>query len=110
MNRSVSLMFGCLVCLLLFAGPLTAAASPAEPEPVHPAAQGVEPEKEGWMFSASLYLWVTGMSGDLMVRGRDVPIDLSFSDLLNATDTLVGLLAFLETEGGCQEISKRRER
>lgn len=96
MNRPVSLLFGCLVCLLLFAGPLAAMASPADSEPVLPAAQGGEPADEGWRFSAGLYLWVTGMSGDLEVRGRDVPIDLSFKDLLDATDTLVGFFGYFE--------------
>jgi hypothetical protein len=96
MNRLTCLLFGCLVCLLLFAEPWAAVASPAEPEPLHPDAQGGEPADEGWMFSASLYLWVTGMSGDLTVGGRDMPIDLSFGDLLNATDTLVGLFGYFE--------------
>jgi hypothetical protein len=92
MKPLVFLMCGCLVCLLLFAGPWVEAASPAEPEPVHAAA----PADKGWTFSASLYLWVTGMSGDLMVRGRDLPVDLSFGDLLDATDTLVGLFGYFE--------------
>jgi hypothetical protein len=96
MNRSVFLLFGCLACLLLFAGPWAAAASPAESEPADSAVPGGEPDDTGWRFTASLYLWVTGMSGDLMVRGRDVPIDLSFSDLLNASDTLVGLFGYFE--------------
>ena len=96
MNRLASLLLGFLVCLFLFAGPWAAGASPAEPEPAHPAAQGGEPEEEDWRFSASLYLWLTGMSGDLMVRGRDVPIDASFSDLVNATDTLVGLFGYFD--------------
>jgi hypothetical protein len=52
------------------------------------------------MFSAGLYLWVTGMSGDLTARGRDIPIDLSFIDLVNATDTLVGLFGYFEGRKG----------
>jgi hypothetical protein len=36
------------------------------------------------------------MSGDLTVRGREVPVDLSFSDLVNASDTLVGLFGYFE--------------
>jgi len=94
LNRLASTLFVCLVSLLLIAEPWAAVATPVEPEPVHPAAQGGESADEGWMFSASLYLWVTGMSGDLGVRGRDIPIDLSFSDLLNATDTLVGFFGY----------------
>ena len=100
MNRLASLLFGGLVCLLISAGPWAAWASPAEPEPVHPAAQGGEPTDEGWTFSAALYLWVTGMSGDLTVRGREVPIDLSFSDLLDASDTLVGFFGYFEGRKG----------
>ena len=30
------------------------------------------------------------------MRGRDIPIDLSFGNLLNATDTLVGLFGYFE--------------
>jgi hypothetical protein len=52
------------------------------------------------MFSAGLYLWVTSMSGDLVVRGRDLPIDMSFIDLVNATDTLVGLFGYFEGRKG----------
>jgi hypothetical protein len=90
MNRFASLLFSCLVCLLLFAGPLAAVASPVESEPVHPAVEGEEPPDTGWTFSAGLYLWLTSMSGDLMVRDRDLSINLSFSDLVNASDTLEG--------------------
>jgi len=96
MKRAVLLLIGCLVGLLLLAGPWAALASPAESAPVHPAAEGGEPAEKGWIFSAGLYLWVTGMSGDLTVRGRDIPIDLSFVDLVNATDTLVGLFGYFE--------------
>ena len=96
MKQPVLILFGSLMCLLLLAGPMGAPASPAEAEPVHPAADGGESPEEGWMFSAGLYLWVTGMSGDLTVRGRDVPIDMSFIDLVNATDTLVGLFGYFE--------------
>ena len=100
MNRPVLVVFSCLVCLLFSAGPLTALASPAESEPVNPAAQGGEPADEGWILSAALYLWVTGMSGDLVVRGREVPIDISFSDLVNASDTLFGLFGYFEARKG----------
>lgn len=100
MNRPVMLLFGCFVCMLLSAGPWAAKASPAEAEPAHPAADGAEHADSGWMFSTALYLWVTGMSGDLRVRGRDIPIDLSFVDLVNATDTLVGLFGYFEGRKG----------
>jgi len=100
MNRPVLVVFGCLVCLFLFTGPSAAVASPAEAAPVPPATDGGEPADTGWMFSAGLYLWVTGMSGDLVVRGRDIPIDLSFVDLVNATDTLVGLFGYFEGRKG----------
>jgi hypothetical protein len=52
------------------------------------------------MFTTGLYMWLTGMSGDLMVRGRDIPIDLSFVDLVNASDTLVGLFGYFEGRKG----------
>jgi len=100
MNRPVLVVFGCLVCLLLFTGPSAVVASPAESDPVPPSADSGDPPDKGWMFSAGLYLWVTGMSGDLTVRGRDIPIDLSFSDLLNATDTLVGFFGYFEGRKG----------
>lgn len=35
-----------------------------------------------------------------MVRGRDVPIDMSFTDLVNASDTLVGLFGYFEGRKG----------
>ena len=56
MNRPTSHLVGCLVFCLLFAGPWSAGASPAEPEPVALVAAGGAPEDEGWMFSAALYL------------------------------------------------------
>ena len=52
MNQPVLILFGSLMCLLLLAGPMGAPASPAEAEPVHPAADGGESPDEGWMFSA----------------------------------------------------------
>ena len=100
MNRLASLVFGLLVALLLFAGPWATVASTAESEPMNPAAEGVEPSDEGWLLSAGLYLWVTGMSGDVTVKGRSLPIDMSFTDLVNATDTLVGVFGYFEGRKG----------
>jgi len=50
-----------------------------------------EPAPEGWRFSIAPYLWATSLNGDVSVRGRTVSVDESFTDILQATDSIIGI-------------------
>ena len=100
MNRSVLLHFSFLSCLLLCVGPWVAVGYPAESVSVTPATAGGEPDDQGWKISAAFYLWLTAMSGDMTVGGKNVPIDISLSDLLDASDHLIGFFGYCELRKG----------
>jgi hypothetical protein len=42
------------------------------------------------------YLWMAGMDGDITVRDQKASVDMSFSDLLDATDAAGSVLAVLQ--------------
>ena len=48
-------------------------------------------DPNAWHVTFTPYLWAAGLYGDVTVRGVDATLDASFVDLLEATDTLVGL-------------------
>lgn len=43
----------------------------------------VVPREDEWEFLLSPYLWAVGIDGDVTVAGSSVPLDLSFSDILD---------------------------
>lgn len=74
---------------LLAASPLLAGttAIPAGPTPVMTTTTD-----DGWEFTLGLYGWGAGLEGDLGVAGFTVPIDFSFSDILDTLDmTAMGM-------------------
>jgi len=40
-------------------------------------------ESDGWKFRITPYLWLMGMDGTTAALGQDVPVDASFSDILD---------------------------
>ena len=38
---------------------------------------------DGWQFAISPYLWMSNIKGDLIVVNQNVPVDVSFSDVLS---------------------------
>ena len=50
------------------------------------SAQSFAARENEWQFIASLYGWMSGMSGDTTVKGVDASIDASFGDVLENLD------------------------
>lgn len=55
------------------------------------SARAEEPPAEGWRFTIAPYLWATALEGDITVRGRKASVDESFIDILQATDSIIGI-------------------
>jgi hypothetical protein len=53
-----------------------------------------------WHVALTPYLWAAGLYGDVTVRGRNAGLSASFVDVLEETDTLVGLQGRLEVTRG----------
>lgn len=54
----------------------------------------------GWEFRITPYGWLPSMKGTQTVRGRTSSVDASFIDVLEKSDTLVGLMADFEARYG----------
>lgn len=50
------------------------------------AAQGQDVESDGWHLSVTPYLWMTGIEGDVTVRGNTADVDVGFDDIWDALD------------------------
>jgi hypothetical protein len=57
-------------------------------------------DPNAWHVTFTPYFWATGLYGDVTVHGADAHLDASFVDLLDNTDTLVGLQGHLEVSRG----------
>ncbi len=78
-------LFSLLLSLPLAAG---TTALPAGPEPVMTTTT-----EDGWELTLGLYGWGAGLEGDLGVAGYTVPLDVSFSDILDTLDmTAMGMM------------------
>ncbi|MGE3967373.1 MAG: hypothetical protein AB7F08_03980 [Dongiaceae bacterium] len=55
------------------------------------SARAEDPPAEGWRFTIAPYLWATTLEGDVTVRGRKASVDESFIDILQATDSIIGI-------------------
>ena len=54
----------------------------------------------GWSFRFVPYGWLTSMKGTQTVRGRSTKVDASFIDIVEKSDTLVGLMGAFEARNG----------
>jgi hypothetical protein len=63
-------------------------------------ARAEDDDPTAWRVTAIPYLWAAGLYGDVTVRGVDAHLDASFLDLVDHTDTLVGLEGHLEVARG----------
>jgi hypothetical protein len=59
-----------------------------------------DPDPNAWHVRITPYAWAVGLYGDVTVRGQSADVDASFLDLLDKTDTLVGLAGRLEVTKG----------
>lgn len=56
-----------------------------------PTTWAADDQPPAWHVTVIPYLWATGISGDVTVRGRTTSPDASFIDILDNTDSLIGL-------------------
>ncbi|MCH7224847.1 hypothetical protein [Haloferula sp. A504] len=85
MNKPILIAAALSASLPLHAGTTTI---PAGPEPVMTTTTD-----SGWQLTLGLYGWVAGLNGDLGAAGFIVPVDLSFSDILDTLDmTAMGMV------------------
>jgi hypothetical protein len=55
-----------------------------------PLAPAPAAAQEAWTITATPYLWLQGMTGDLKVRGNSVHVNDNFFDVLSKNDTVIG--------------------
>src|SRR5262245_22024120 len=63
-------------------------------------ARAEDDDPNAWHVTVIPYLWAAGLYGDITVHGVSAHLDASFADLLDHTDTLVGLQGHLELTRG----------
>ena len=51
-----------------------------------------------WEFTITPYLWMTGIDGDVTVKGRDAEVDVGFDDILDDLD-IAALAHFIAKRG-----------
>jgi hypothetical protein len=59
-----------------------------------------EPILERWQFGVTPYVWMAGLEGQVGVRGITAAVDASFIDILNDTDSVIGLQGHFEARYG----------
>lgn len=64
------------------------------------SAAAEEPAPDKWQFGIAPYVWATALNGDLALRGRRADIDASFVDILQDTDSVIGLEGRFEVRKG----------
>ncbi|WP_040638595.1 hypothetical protein [Microvirga lotononidis] len=65
-----------------------------------PASVLEAPAVPSWTYRFTPYGWLTALNGTQTVRGRSVKVDASFVDIVENTDTLVGLMGDFEARNG----------
>ncbi len=71
---------------------LAASATPAFAGTTVPSLTDTQPvasTDSGWQVRAALYGWGTALDGDVTLRGRNVPVDVGFDDVLDNLDFAV---------------------
>lgn len=60
-------------------------------------------DRPAWRGTATVYAWLTGLTGDVQARGNKVNVDETFIDLVQESDNLFGIAGRLEV--GQQRLS-----
>lgn len=89
-RRDIRLLGVAALASTAFATTLPAAAQTAAP-PVDP---------EAWRFNAASYGWLMSVSGSVTARGQTVDTNASFIDLVQKSNSLVGLMGYFEADKG----------
>lgn len=61
---------------------------------------GAASAQESWTVTATPYLWLQGMTGDLKVHGVSAHVNDNFFDVLSKTDTVLGAFLHLDARQG----------
>ena len=61
---------------------------------------GAADSEANWQVTVTPYLWAAGLSGDVKVGGVTVSPDASFIDVVEASDSLIGLQGQVEVTRG----------
>jgi hypothetical protein len=63
-------------------------------------AWAADEDPPAWGVTVTPYLWATGVYGDVTVKGIPATLDASFIDVLDSTDSLIGLQGHLAVTRG----------
>ncbi len=85
------------VCVMLATGGIAWA---ADPGPARAPVVEALPMPPSWSFRITPYGWLMALDGAQTVRGRSVKVDASFIDIVEKSDTLVGLMGNFEARNG----------
>jgi len=77
-----------LATILASIHPVAAAEPPAAPDP------------EAWRFTIAPYAWAVGITGSVKVRNQTIDTNASTIDLLQKSDSLIGLMTYIEADKG----------
>ncbi len=61
---------------------------------------GAASAQESWTITATPYLWLQGMTGDIKVHGVKAHVDDNFFDVLGKTDTVLGAFLHVDARQG----------
>jgi hypothetical protein len=67
---------------------------------VSPAALDTVSDEDAWRVDLNTWLWMMGIDGDVGAGARTASVDASFIDVLEASDSLIGLAGRLEVGKG----------
>jgi hypothetical protein len=79
---------------------LTGTAWAADPGRAQAPVVEALPTPHTWSFRVTPYGWLTALDGTQTVRGRSVKVNASFADIVEESDTLVGLMGDVEARNG----------
>jgi hypothetical protein len=64
------------------------------------AAEPPAPDPEPWRFTIAPYAWAIGVTGNVTVRNQTIDTNASAIDLIQKSDSLVGLMTYFEADKG----------
>lgn len=98
-SQSVSRLGVRLLAVALLTSTAFATVLPASAQTAAPSSTShVDPE--AWRFNAASYGWLMSVSGSVTARGQTVDTNASFIDLVQKSNSLVGLMGYFEADKG----------
>lgn len=85
-----------LICsLVVFKKPADAADLKSQP-----SKQLIQPTSKQWEFRVTPYAWATSVKGTSTVAGQTTDVDASFIDVVEESESIVGLMGYFEARRG----------